>query len=124
MEVADLLQLVTRELEGEGLGAGQGEGLDQGAGTGEGAEQGPQGRGQRLAHLQDRLQGVFAKHGLEKIRAVGEKYDPFLHEVVCHTAADGAPPGTVTLVTQDGYKLHGRTIRHAHVGIAMETQER
>ncbi|KAG7484604.1 hypothetical protein MATL_G00051620 [Megalops atlanticus] len=76
-----------------------------------------------LVEVQDRLQEVFTKHGLEKMKPVGGKYDPYQHEIVCHTAAEGTEPGTIALVRQDGYKLHGRTIRHAHVGIAVETQE-
>ncbi|XP_072487118.1 grpE protein homolog 2, mitochondrial [Notamacropus eugenii] len=73
--------------------------------------------------LQAKLQSVFAKHGLEKMTPLGDKYDPYDHEIVCHIPADGVQPGTVTLVTQDGYKLHGRTIRPAQVGVAVETQE-
>ncbi|KAK1787397.1 hypothetical protein P4O66_002889 [Electrophorus voltai] len=78
---------------------------------------------QSLEQIQDRLQEVFSKHGLEKMRPVGTVYDPYQHEVVCHTPAHGVEPGLVALVKQDGYMLHGRTIRHAHVGIAVKTQD-
>ncbi|XP_069052116.1 grpE protein homolog 2, mitochondrial isoform X2 [Lepisosteus oculatus] len=95
------------------------------------AAEAPGGRGpslqrlcEGLALVQERLQGVFAKHGLEKMRPVGGRYDPYDHEIVCHVAAEGAVPGTISVVKQEGYKLHGRTIRHAHVGVALETQER
>ncbi|XP_036379783.1 grpE protein homolog 2, mitochondrial [Megalops cyprinoides] len=101
VEVADLLEQTAKELEGEGTQKLQ----------------------EELARVQDRLQEVFTKHGLEKMKPVGGKYDPYQHEIVCHTAAEGTETGTISLVRQDGYKLHGRTIRHAHVGIAMETQE-
>ncbi|XP_074060180.1 grpE protein homolog 2, mitochondrial [Macrotis lagotis] len=74
-----------------------------------------------LSLLQAKLQSVFAKHGLQKMTPIGDKYDPYDHEIVCHIPADGVQPGTVTLVTQDGYKLHGRTIRPAQVGVAVET---
>ncbi|XP_036443608.1 grpE protein homolog 2, mitochondrial isoform X2 [Colossoma macropomum] len=78
---------------------------------------------QSLAQIQGRLQEVFTKHGLEKMSPVGSTYDPYDHEIVCHTPADGVEPGIIAVVKQDGYKLHGRTIRHAHVGIAVKTQE-
>ncbi|KAL7844389.1 hypothetical protein SRHO_G00229280 [Serrasalmus rhombeus] len=78
---------------------------------------------QSLAQIQGRLQEVFTKHGLEKMSPVGSTYDPYDHEIVFHTAAEGVEPGTIAVVKQDGYKLHGRTIRHAHVGIAVKTQE-
>ncbi|XP_007666131.2 grpE protein homolog 2, mitochondrial [Ornithorhynchus anatinus] len=76
-----------------------------------------------LSVLEAKLQSVFAKHGLQKMAPIGGKYDPYDHEIICHVPAEGVQPGTVTLVTQDGYKLHGRTIRHAQVGVAVESQE-
>ncbi|XP_074739440.1 grpE protein homolog 2, mitochondrial [Strix uralensis] len=76
-----------------------------------------------LSLIEAKLQSVFAKHGLQKMNPVGGKYDPYDHEIVCHVPAEGVQPGTIALVTQDGYKLHGRTIRHALVGVAVESQE-
>ncbi|XP_044310386.1 grpE protein homolog 2, mitochondrial [Varanus komodoensis] len=76
-----------------------------------------------LSVIESKLQGIFAKHGLHKMNPVGGKYDPYDHEVVCHVPAEELQPGTVALVTLDGYKLHGRTIRHAHVGVAVESHE-
>ncbi|XP_076836173.1 grpE protein homolog 2, mitochondrial [Brachyhypopomus gauderio] len=78
---------------------------------------------QSLEQIQDRLQEVFIKHGLEKMRPVGTVYDPYQHEVVCHIPAHGVEPGLIAVVKQEGYMLHGRTIRHAHVGIALKTQD-
>ncbi|XP_006021156.1 grpE protein homolog 2, mitochondrial isoform X1 [Alligator sinensis] len=75
-----------------------------------------------LSLIEAKLQSVFAKHGLQKMNPVGDKYDPYDHEIVCHVPAEGMQPGMVALVTQDGYKLHGRTIRHALVGVAVESQ--
>lgn len=76
-----------------------------------------------LSLIEAKLQSVFAKHGLQKMNPVGGRYDPYDHEIICHVPAEGMQPGTVALVTQDGYKLHGRTIRHALVGVAVEAQE-
>ncbi|XP_016376887.1 grpE protein homolog 2, mitochondrial-like [Sinocyclocheilus rhinocerous] len=78
---------------------------------------------QYLAHIQGRLQVIFTKHGLEKMSPVGSAYDPYQHEIDCHTPAEGVEPGTIAVVKQDGYILHGRTIRHALVAIAVKTQE-
>ncbi|XP_016095877.1 grpE protein homolog 2, mitochondrial-like [Sinocyclocheilus grahami] len=78
---------------------------------------------QYLAHIRGRLQVIFTKHGLEKMSPVGSAYDPYQHEIVCHTPAEGVEPGTIAVVKQDGYILHGRTIRHALVAIAVRTQE-
>ncbi|XP_010869495.1 grpE protein homolog 2, mitochondrial [Esox lucius] len=98
VEVADLLEQTTGDLQED--------------------------EGQRLGQVQDRLHGVFTKHGLEKMSPVGAKYDPYQHQIVCHTPAGAGEPGTVAVVKQNGYKLHGRTIRHALVGIAVMTQAR
>lgn len=76
-----------------------------------------------LTEIKSKLQQVFAKHGLEKMRPVGGTYDPYQHEIVCHTPAEGFEPGTVATVKQEGYMLRGRTIRHARVGITVKTQD-
>ncbi|XP_076993488.1 grpE protein homolog 2, mitochondrial [Tamandua tetradactyla] len=80
---------------------------------------------QGLSLLEAKLKSVFAKHGLEKMTPIGDKYDPHEHELICHVPAGvGVQPGTVALVRQDGYKLHGRTIRLAQVEVAVESQRR
>ncbi|XP_062392744.1 grpE protein homolog 2, mitochondrial [Sardina pilchardus] len=78
---------------------------------------------QGLKQVQRRLQEVFTKHGLEKMSPVGGTYDPYQHEIVCRMPAEGVEPGTITVVKQNGYTLHGRTIRHAHVCIAVKRHE-
>uniref|UniRef100_A0A2K6DVJ7 GrpE protein homolog 2, mitochondrial n=1 Tax=Macaca nemestrina TaxID=9545 RepID=A0A2K6DVJ7_MACNE len=78
-----------------------------------------------LLLLEAKLKSVFAKHGLEKLTPIGDKYDPREHELICHVPAGvGVQPGTVALVRQDGYKLHVRTIRLARVEVAVESQRR
>ena len=80
---------------------------------------------QGLSLLEAKLKSVFAKHGLEKMTPIGDKYDPHEHELICHVPAGvGVQPGTVAFVRQDGYKLHGRTIRLAQVEVAVESQRR
>lgn len=78
---------------------------------------------QNVSEIKNKLHQVFAKHGLEKMSPVGGTYDPYQHEIVCHTPAEGLEPGTISTVTQDGYMLQGRTIRHARVGVAVERQD-
>lgn len=76
-----------------------------------------------LCSVEKKLQSIFTKHGLQKMTPVGGDYDPYDHEIVSHVPAEGRRLGSVATIEQDGYKLHGRTIRHAHVGIAVEKQE-
>ncbi|XP_067847354.1 grpE protein homolog 1, mitochondrial [Heptranchias perlo] len=63
------------------------------------------------------LQKVFSKHGLVKLNPIGAKFDPYEHEALFHTPVEGKEPGSVALVTKIGYKLHGRTLRPALVGV-------
>ncbi|KAF7214564.1 grpE protein homolog 1, mitochondrial [Nothobranchius furzeri] len=64
------------------------------------------------------VQKVFAKHGLVKLNPEGQKFDPYEHEALFHAPIEGKEPGTVAVVTKVGYKLHGRTLRPALVGVA------
>ncbi|XP_005997113.1 grpE protein homolog 1, mitochondrial [Latimeria chalumnae] len=68
------------------------------------------------------VQKVFSKHGLIKLNPIGAKFDPYEHEALFHSPFEGKEPGTVALVTKVGYKLHGRTLRPALVGVVKESQ--
>lgn len=56
--------------------------------------------------------------GLEEIPALGEVFDPELHNAVMREDADGVEPETVTEVYQKGYRLSGRVLRPAMVKVA------
>lgn len=56
--------------------------------------------------------------GLEEIPALGEIFDPELHNAVMREDADGVEPETVTEVYQKGYRLSGRVLRPAMVKVA------
>jgi len=51
---------------------------------------------------------------VERIDAVGEQFDPHLHEALSQMPSD-EPEGTVIAQHVAGYKLHGRLIRPAKV---------
>jgi len=63
------------------------------------------------------LQKVFKKHGLEKVDPLDEPFDPNFHEAMFQLPVEGKTPGTVAVVQKVGYKLHGRAIRAAQVGV-------
>ena len=56
--------------------------------------------------------------GLEEIPALGETFDPELHNAVMREDADGVEPETVTEVYQKGYRLNGRVQRPSMVKVA------
>uniref|UniRef100_A0A8C6S7I1 GrpE protein homolog n=1 Tax=Neogobius melanostomus TaxID=47308 RepID=A0A8C6S7I1_9GOBI len=71
-----------------------------------------------LVMTEVQIQKVFTKHGLVKLNPDGLKFDPYEHEALFHAPVEGKEPGTVAVVTKVGYKLHGRTLRPALVGVA------
>ncbi len=58
---------------------------------------------------------VLKNYGVTKITADGEKFDPSLHEALFEVGGDN--PGSVAVVSRQGYTLHGRTLRPARVGV-------
>lgn len=66
------------------------------------------------------LQKVFKKNGLEKINPIDEKFDPYSHEALFQVPFPDKKAGTVAVVEKVGYKLHGRTLRPALVGVVKE----
>ncbi|NWI16151.1 GRPE1 protein, partial [Crypturellus soui] len=73
-----------------------------------------------LVMTEVQIQKVFKKHGLLRLDPVGAKFDPYEHEALFHAPVEGKEPGTVALVSKMGYKLHGRTLRPALVGVVKE----
>jgi molecular chaperone GrpE len=63
------------------------------------------------------LQGAFERHGLTKIGAKGDKFDPAFHQAVAQIPSD-LPAGEVAEVFQPGYVLGGRTLRAAMVAVS------
>lgn len=62
--------------------------------------------------------GVLAKHGVKRIEAEGEPFDPNLHEAMAQTEDASAPPHTVVQVFQTGYQLRDRLLRPARVVVS------
>jgi molecular chaperone GrpE len=57
---------------------------------------------------------AFARHGLRRVGAKGDAFDPNLHQAVAQAPSD-QPAGTVLEVLQPGYVLADRTLRAAMV---------
>jgi molecular chaperone GrpE len=61
---------------------------------------------------------LLEKQGVTKIAALGEKFDPRLHEVMFQEETDQFPDGTVMEELQSGYMLNERILRPALVKVA------
>lgn len=64
------------------------------------------------------LTGVLQQHKCDRIEAVGQPFDPNLHEAIGQQPSDEQPAGTVLLQMQVGYQLHDRVIRPAQVFVS------
>ncbi len=61
------------------------------------------------------LLDTLQAHSCQKIDALGQSFDPALHEAISQEPSDEYASGTVTMVAQVGYQLHDRVIRPARV---------
>ncbi|OAA60844.1 mitochondrial co-chaperone GrpE [Cordyceps fumosorosea ARSEF 2679] len=60
---------------------------------------------------------TLAKHGLERLEPEGEKFNPNEHEATFMTPQPDKENNTVFFVQQKGFKLNGRILRAAKVGV-------
>jgi molecular chaperone GrpE len=64
------------------------------------------------------LLNVFERHGIRRIEAVGQKFDPNMHQAMFEVPSADHPPGTVVQVMQNGYAIGERCLRPALVGVS------
>jgi molecular chaperone GrpE len=70
------------------------------------------------------LLGVLARHGIERIEAHGQPFDPTLHEAVAAVETDDVPENTVIEEHRAGYRLYDRLLRPAMVAVSKAPQRR
>ena len=61
---------------------------------------------------------MLSKLGVEEFGAVGEKFDPNIHNAVMHIEDDTLGEEEIIEVFQKGYKRGDKIIRHAMVKVA------
>lgn len=65
------------------------------------------------------LENVLASEGVSRIEtAVGDPFDPNLHDALFQQPTDDVEEGAVSAVVQNGYALRDRVLRAAQVGVA------
>ena len=70
-----------------------------------------------------KLRGVLESEGVTPIEAVGEPFDPNIHEAVVHEDTADYPDNQVIGELQRGYRLHDRIIRPSLVRVANNPKE-
>lgn len=71
-----------------------------------------------VAATEREMLAVFERNGLEKIDPADEPFDPNVHQAMFEMPGTDKPAGTVVQVMAPGYRLHGRLLRPAMVGVA------
>lgn len=61
---------------------------------------------------------TMERFGIRQIQAMGERFDPNLHQAMMEMEDSTQPEGTVVMVMQQGYQLHERLLRPALVGVS------
>ncbi|MBF0589974.1 MAG: nucleotide exchange factor GrpE [Magnetococcales bacterium] len=68
--------------------------------------------------VQGELTKTLEKHGIKRIEAMGQPFDPNLHQAVMQVPDEEADPDTVLQEMQAGYTLNERLLRPSMVGVA------
>jgi molecular chaperone GrpE len=73
---------------------------------------------QGMGMVQRQLQDFLRESGVEPIEAVGQPFDPNLHEALGQEPSADVPEGTVTRQMRRGYKLKDRLLRASAVMVS------
>jgi molecular chaperone GrpE len=71
--------------------------------------------------IQAQIQQFLKDIGIERIKTVGEKFDPHVHEAVETEESKDKEEGSITAELKPGYKMNGRLLRPAAVRIVKKT---
>ena len=71
-----------------------------------------------VAMVKKQMDEVLASLGVEEIKAVGEEFNPELHNAVMHCDDEEAGENIIVEEFQKGYKIGDRVIRHSMVKVA------
>jgi molecular chaperone GrpE len=69
------------------------------------------------------LTGFLDREDIRPIPAVGETFDPNLHEAIMQTESEEYPEGAITQELMKGYKMGSRVLRFARVAVSRGVSE-
>lgn len=64
------------------------------------------------------LMRILESFDVRPIAALGERFDPSIHEAIMEVDDPSRPPGAVTRVVEDGYTINDRLLRPARVVVS------
>jgi molecular chaperone GrpE len=103
--IKDLLPALDSFNQAIGAGAGGGSGMVEG-----------------VQLVQQQLLAAMRKHGLEEVPAVGEKFDPNVHQAIQRIEDPDCSVETVAQEFAKGYMLNGRLVRAAMVSVTVPSK--
>ena len=125
LETADNLERAVQSAQGaqDAAAGDSSSSSSSGSGSGSGGEERMRAVLQGLELTESQLQRSFGAHGVQRFGAVGDVFDPHLHEAMFEVDVDGAADGDgsdvrsgeVAQLLKSGYTLNGRVIRPAQV---------
>src|SRR5438477_9756567 len=74
---------------------------------------------QGVAMIQTQVLDVLKRHGITRIEAQGQPFDPSLHQAVMQQPSAEHPPNTVLQVLEQGFMIHDRVLRPARVVVSV-----
>ena len=77
-------------------------------------------RGVELIHRQ--MLDLLRRHGVKEVKALGQPFDPAVHEAVSREEDPAVQAPTVTAELRRGYFLHDRLLRPAMVKVAVPAE--
>ncbi len=79
---------------------------------------------QGLDSILKNIDSLLAEYGVTPIEALGEIFDPNLHEAISVVEDDGLDDNTITKEIRKGYISHNRTLRPTLVEISKKSQSK
>ena len=73
---------------------------------------------QGLRGVFDQMETLLARHGVQRLGAVGDRFDPTRHEAVAVRETDDVPDGTVVDIARSGFAIGDRVLRPAQAVVA------
>jgi molecular chaperone GrpE len=70
---------------------------------------------QGMEMVQKQLEEFLSIQGATEISAIGQPFDPNLHEAISQETSDEIPEGNIISQIRKGYRLHDRLLRAANV---------
>ncbi len=74
--------------------------------------------------VRDEFTAALQRHGVNLVMpAIGDEFDPNVHEAMMRQPAEGVAPNHIVMVMQPGYMLGERVLRPAKVAVAPQDEE-